>query len=345
MTFACQYGIIRVYLSRGGKEMFNGERKLRFISEKIKNEARKESSMQTFLALSSFEDKYGKDVCEFSKEEVNESFGEILGFRASSKRSRLSIVKSYLEWCEKQGYVVTSKQFIDKDSFSNDKFRRQSVANPSHLHRYMNMIYEKESENTVDNTHRCMLWMAYAGIGESDAYNVSVDDVNMDELIIRVGNDEYPIYREAIPAFRACVNNTEFVYKHPKYAADVVVYRTRINGNRLIRGFSTTSITTLRVDLTKRQKVKKYASESDLNDPLMDLSISYYRVWLSGLFYRMYEAERSGIPVDFMPAAAEFMRGKEYKLDKSRNLISAKQRQVAKDYLRDYNIWKEVYSI
>ena len=76
-----------------------------------------------------------------------------------------------------------------------------------------------------------------------------------------------------------------------------------------------------------------------------DLKLSYFRVWISGLFYRMYERERAGMPVDFSAAAAQFMEGKTYKLDRGRNTPEAKKRQLTRDYLEDYERWKLAFAI
>ena len=70
------------------------------------------------------------------------------------------------------------------------------------------------------------------------------------------------------------------------------------------------------------------------------MQLSYYRVWLSGRFYRLYETELAGGAVDFTELAAEHMEGKTYKLGSGRNTPMAKQRKLAAEYAIDYNRWK-----
>ena len=45
-----------------------------------------------------------------------------------------------------------------------------------------------------------------------------------------------------------------------------------------------------------------------------DMQLSFYRVRMSGLFYRIYEMERAGIAPNFSDAALRVMDGKTYSL-------------------------------
>ena len=74
------------------------------------------------------------------------------------------------------------------------------------------------------------------------------------------------------------------------------------------------------------------------------MKLSYSRIWISGLFYRMYERERAGLPVDFSEAASRFMEGRTYKLESGRNTLESYQRRVAREYLLDYEYWKSTFS-
>lgn len=269
-----------------------------------------------------------------------------MGFRTNSKKLRLTILKEYIRWCIKNQIEGACDELFLIEELGLDKLKRQMVANPQHLQRYLNCICDAESEETVGCIYRCFYWLAYGGMKEEDVLDVAASDVDLLDMVVRHGGNEYPIYREAIPAFKNCVNLTQFRYKHSNYSANKVVFKERASGDMLLRGISESkSIKAVRVEMSRRAKNPKFKSVSDEADISLDLKLSFYRVWLSGLFYRTYEAERAGMPADFMAAAEQFMEGKTYKLDSGRNLIGAKQRQLASDYLEDYNRWKEAYSI
>ena len=74
-----------------------------------------------------------------------------------------------------------------------------------------------------------------------------------------------------------------------------------------------------------------------------DLKLSYYRVWISGVFFRAFENEQMGIEPDFSTVVSQQVEGKTYKLDSGRNTQDAKKRQLVHDYLEDYQRWKLAY--
>ena len=172
---------------------------------------------------------------------------------------------------------------------------------------------------------------------EEAILRVKCSDVDFENMVIHLDGQEFEIYRQAIPAFKNAATLTEFVYKHPNYPPDKKVIRNRAPGNTLIRGIrSTTSALALRVELSRRSK--KF-----VEDGSTDKQLSHYRVWLSGLFYRMHQRELAGIPVDFSGEASKFMEGKTYKLDTGRNTPEAKKRAVVNDYVQDYERWKAAF--
>ena len=326
--------------------MYNAEIKTKFIEEFSASAERRHIAVLMFNAIEPYEIKWNADICTRSKEELQPVVSEIVGFRTSSRKLRLPILKEYIRWCIKNQIDGACDEIFLIEELSLDKLRRQMVANPQHLQRYLNCICDAESEETVDCIYRCFYWLAYGGMKEKDVLNVTAADVNLVDMVVKYNENEYPIYREAIPAFKNCVNLTRFRYKHPNYAPDKVVYKERTSGNILLRGIGESkSIKALRVEMSRRAKNSKFKSPSDECDKSLDLKLSFYRVQLSGLFYRTYEAERAGMPANFLAAAEQFMEEKNYKLDSGRNLIGAKQRQLARDYLKDYNRWKEAYSI
>ena len=326
--------------------MYNTEIKTRFITEFSTSTARRHAATVMFNTLEPYEKKWGDDFCTRSKEELQPVVSELVGFRTSSKKLRLTILKEYVRWCIKNQIDGACDELFSIEELGLEKLKRQMVANPQHLQRYLNCICDAESEETVGCIYRCFYWLAYGGMKEEDVLDVVESEVDLTDMVVRHNGNEYPIYREAIPAFKNCVNLREFRYKHANYAADKVVFKERASGDMLLRGISESkSIKAVRVEMSRRAKNPKFKSLEDESDKSLDLKLSFYRVWLSGLFYRTYEAERAGMPADFLAAAEEFMEGKTYKLDSGRNLIGAKQRQLANDYLEDYNRWKEAYSI
>lgn len=319
--------------------MYNEELKTRFIQEYTKSISRAEACVQAFNAMEPFEVQWDADFCTKSAAELEPVVEQLVGFRVRSRWLRIIIFQKYVKWCLAHKVKDACDGMLQVECAGLDKVRTQMVSNPTMLQAYLDVVCDPESEKTTDNIYRCFYWMAYSGMDEHDIMNVKCSDVDFDNMVIRYGGEEYEIHREAIPAFRNAATLTEFVYKHPNYPPDKKVIRNRALGDTLIRGIrSATSLAALRVELSRRSK--KF-----IEDGLTDKQLSYYRVYLSGLFYNMKKREEAGIPVDFTGVASRFMEGKTYKLDAGRNTPEAKKRAVVNDYLQDYERWKAAFNL
>lgn len=317
--------------------MYNEELKTKFVRGYTNSISTAEVCQTIFNAFEQYEVGWGADLCTRSTEELQPVIDSLVGFRARSKWMRLIILKDYVKWCIGMKVPGACDGMLKIETIGLEKVKHQTVASPLHLQRYLDSICEPESEETTDNIYRCFYWLAYGGVAEEDILSIKCSDVDLNNMVVRYNNTEVPIYREALPAFKNCVNLTQFVYKHPNY--DKLVYKDRADGDTLVRGIrSAPSIKAMRVELSRRSRAK-------MDEGKTDLKLSYFRVWISGLFYRMYERERAGMPVDFSASAAQFMEGKTYKLDRGRNTPEAKKRQLARDYLEDYERWKLAFAI
>lgn len=317
--------------------MYNEELKTKFVRGYTNSISTAEVCQTIFNAFEQYEVEWDADLCTRSAEELQPVVDNLVGFRARSKWMRLIILKDYVKWCIGMKVPGACDGMLKIETVGLEKVKHQTVASPLHLQRYLDSICEPESEETTDNIYRCFYWLAYGGVAEEDILSIKCSDVDLNNMVVRYNDTEVPIYREALPAFKNCVKLTQFVYKHPNY--DKLVYKDRADGDTLVRGIrSAPSIKAMRVELSRRSKAK-------MDEGKTDLKLSYFRVWISGLFYRMYERERAGMPVDFSAAAAQFMEGKTYKLDRGRNTPEAKKRQLTRDYLEDYERWKLAFAI
>lgn len=327
--------------------MYNEELKEKFIADFNTTTGRRTAARTLFKGLEKYEEEWGADFCTRSREEITPVVGQLVGFREGSQKTRLSILKAYVKWCIQNNVEGAHDELSGIEDFGLDKLKHQMVSSPQHLQRFLNSILEPEVEDTIDNVFRCYYWLAFSGVKEEDALKITSDNVDLTSMVVEYEGQLFPIYREAVPALKRCVEQESFRFKHPNYE----MQKPRLAGNQLLRGLynkktdgKTSDTIGLRVEMSKKQRKRKFRDKYD-EDTSLDLNLSYYRVGLSGLFYRTYEAERMGMPPDFMDAAERFMQGKTYKLDSGRNKIGARQRRIAGEYRADYNRWKEAYSI
>lgn len=314
--------------------MYNEALKNQFVTEYAKSISKSDVCISAFNAMAPYEEQWGADLCTKTQEELEPVVENLVGFRVQSKWLRLSIYRDYVKWCLANNVPGACDGMLKVEALGLSKVRTQMVANPLQLHRYLDLICESESEETTDLLYRCFYWLSFCGLEEEDIFKVKCSDVDFYDMVIRHDGYEYEIYRESIPTLKRLATLDEFVYKHPNYLPGKTVYRHRVPGDILIRGVRTVpSARSMRSELTKRSKLHFDAGHTDKQ-------LSHYRVWLSGLFYRMYERERAGMPVDFSAEASKYMEGRTYKFDSKRNTVDAKRRVIMGEFLQDYYRWK-----
>jgi len=74
-----------------------------------------------------------------------------------------------------------------------------------------------------------------------------------------------------------------------------------------------------------------------------DIELTYNKIRMSGMFYRAYEAERMGEPVNFDSFIAEQVinRKSEYHNNYTRGKVAG---YIKRDLLDDYACWKAVFT-
>lgn len=316
--------------------MYNEEQKTRFIRAYTNSINTANVAATVFNNLEEHEHKWGADMCTRRADELQPVIDDILGLRSKSRWMTLSILKEYVKWCLAMRVPDVCDGMLYIEIPGIDKVRRQMVASPLHLQRYLDQVFDSESEETIDNIYRCYYWMAYGGIREEDTLSISMSDVDMEQMLIHYHNTSVPIYREAIPAFKNALQLNSFVYLHPNYAKSI--RRDRVSGNELMRGVrATTKTMTIRSTFSSRSSDAIKAGKTEQQ-------LSFHRISLSGLFYRIYERERAGVPVDFSDAAVRFMEGKKYFFGGREKLVH-RQNKIERDYMEDYQRWKLAFSI
>lgn len=309
--------------------MYNEFLKNQYISERNYNSKQAE---RLFEATAKYEETTQTDLCALGKEEIQNVVDNVVGMRLRSIPVRLNILKDYAQWCIDHHIKGATDNVFKINQLGLGKIMQQTVGSPLHLERYLNCVFRPDSDETIDCVYKSYLWLAYSGMSEHDIMLVESNNVDFQNMIVRFGDDAYPIYKGAISPLKVCASSQTFAYiddtRYKRYQ--------RVNGDLLLRGYrSNPTYKTIRSELSRHAK-----SAVDSNKTKQ--SISYFRAWISGVFYRMYEGECAGIPVNFKYIADEYMRGKEYALKNDCDWTS-KRNQVAKEFLDDYERWKTVH--
>lgn len=320
--------------------MYNEDIKIAFIDSVTSSESVRSNLINMFNNIEKFEEACSSDICTMTFSEIEPILKQITGFRSSSSKLRIKALKDYTRWCVDrriEGAVDGMADFESQSLSGLEKFKTHTLSSPMHLQSYLNACLTDVDANTVDNTFRCFYWLAYGGMAEQDIFKTTIGDVDFRTMSIRYFASEIPIYREALSAFRYCVESDTFNYEHSTYTNKDHAVMPRITGNLLVRGCKAQpDMYSFRTTLSRRSK-------KALESGKTDLEMSYYRVWLSGLFYRMYELEQIGMEVDFRPIVTQYMEAKVPKEEFREEKTKKKILSLIRDYKKDYVRWKEVY--
>lgn len=312
--------------------MYNQNLKNQFIESYSTRDSVKKFCVTVFEAFEKYELEWGADLCTRTADELQPALSKMVGFRSRSKLMRIIILKDYVRWCIGMSVDGACDGMFNITNVGLDKVKIQTVANPQHLQQYLDAVCSPEDERTTDNIYRCYYWLAYAGMDEEDILKVQCKDVDFRNMVVNYPRKmtTVPLYPQSLKAFHNCVECDTFVFKHPNYTKPVD--RQRADGTTLVRGIrSESTLSSIRMALSRLSKQ---------NEDKTPLRLSYFRVWISGVFHRMYEREIAGEAPYFDDIVAEQMEGKTYKLDSGRNTMAAKHRQLVRDYEEDYQRWK-----
>lgn len=280
-----------------------------------------------FRRTEPYEEEAGKDLCELPTDVLQNIANNNFGMRTRSVDSTIAFLRSYVTWCKEQGHQTCDGVYGVKTQL-DEKMKRYMVASPKHLQSMLDKAFSPVENKTVDCIYRCYLWMAFSGIEEPETLEVKVNEVHFDSMLIEHGGKSFELYREAIPAFRMACEATEFEYRHPNYTQK----RNRFPGEYLMRG--------IRSEKLKSNTVKSIVQKAFKTG---GVELTYNKIRLSGVFYRAYEAERMGEPVNFDDLIAEHIikMGSTYHKNYTRGKVAS---LLKRDFFDDYACWKAAFT-
>lgn len=306
---------------------YNEEKKLVFLESLEKNRERSERLLQ-IVARS--EKKYGKDLSQFTEQEIEHLLANELGYKSQTVRPDVSIIRKYLKWCEANGETLCANSSAKFTIDTSARLREVMFSSPKHLQRVMDLAFHPIEDETFDCVYRCYLWLLYMTMPEADVPNVLTAEVDLDEMIVEHDGNSYEIYREAMPVFRKLVTLNELRHS-PRYDAAV-----RRESPYLLRTPRAEHPGALSLRNTAFLKMNSSGVKS-----------SYKKIRWSGIFYQLYEAERAdadfglkaGLNAWATRLAIEIRLEKDQPLDD----ISKSQQRIKSILKKDYLMWKKAF--
>lgn len=314
--------------------MFNQDRKEKFINECSKTKLARSLTFSLFNASEEYENKYNHDICDMTKEEMSDMVSSLKGLQGKTAVQKICILKEYEQWCIDEKLTpnrsVSVIDGITADDVGIANIKQQMVATPQELQKQLNIYFAPEDKNGVDNLYRAYFWLAFSGIAQEDVLKIKNSNIDIKNMCVNFGQEFYPIYKEEVDCLRNGVILREFNNMNPNYKD---ARQTRVVSEFLFRGtrgvFNTN---TLRMTVSRRIKI--------VNEKEKGVKLSYNRIWLSGVFYRMYEREQLGFPVNFKPLVEGIVATKEYDFTNTKSTNGSVIGKKEKEFKDTYYRWK-----
>lgn len=312
--------------------MYNEELKTRFIKSYTVSNSTRQLCESLFNALEKYENEWNADLCTKDAATLANVISDVAGLRKKTQTSILGFFKSYVKWCIDNNVDNACDGALQIKELSEEALKRKMVWSPRELQDYLNAVFESEYELTVDNTYRCFYWLAYSGLSEEDILSVECSDVDLVNMKIRWRGDIIPIYPESLPCFKNCVLLNNFVISR-NYITSV----PRVGGKILIRGIKGNLSVRVFRSLLSRKISEKYNKSTDVR-------LTYYRTWLSGLFYKLSMMEQSNILLTD-DAILNLVRKNQQLSSKIESTKDTNYKKFLNGIRRDYKNWKKASQI
>ena len=321
------------------KSLYNEQQKLNFINEATSMDNSARTMMSVFYASAPFEEKWGADICTRTEEELAPVLDVICGISSNSRYARLSVLRQYAKWAVMCGIPGAKNEVGNIDRVGVTRVSETSIRSPEHLQYCLDLFFSPESEETTEDTFRCFFWLAYGGMPEDVIHTVTAEDVDFENMLVRKGDFVAVLYRQALPAVRNCVRLKQMRYKNNAYVNVGSIYRDRIDDPSILRGVRGKSgVLNMRTQISRKLRV---VQEENGNIPESEC-LTYWRVWRSGVFYRIFEKEMAGMEPDFLAVARASDRGRRTMAGGTKTESKTMIRKIASDFENDYARWKNV---
>lgn len=286
--------------------------------------------------ISAAEDRFNKELYDWSPEEMSKFLTLNFYGQENPAYRAVSVIRQYNRFYKAKHKadgveLPDSKNYQGLGKGSEAEVWGTMYASPEHLSKVMDETFSPVDAMETDLCIRGYLWLAYAELDDEDAVAVRENDLDFEHSVIRFRGKEYQMYKPAIDTFRRLSTAREFNVRAQKDVRRV----NRAEGSWLLRG---RGVSSNKEDLTVAS-MRATLSRVNL---LKSRSFSYNNVRYSGMFYRLYQKEKSGgtvLPEDYIS------------FEDRRHLIQRNDKAAADNrayregrrMVNRYKIWKKAF--
>ena len=315
--------------------------KTKFFASLAQYEASYEYAAKRFFKmLRPYEEQLDTDVALMDVKTLQPICDKCFSSRRSTNAKYATILSGYARWCASEGFAVSDG--LRSVSFDNpEKMELRSVGSAEHLEKILDAYFDAPSLGTVDVVYRTFLWLAFAGVKENEAVAVRKKDVTLRSSEVRAGGASFRIPPQGARDLRQACTLDQFLFIHPNY----VTHKARFEGDLILRGV----VSGRKTEAVNLHSLTSATSDKFLKNTSKDpryagLALTFRRVYLSGVFCRALERERtSGESVSFYEDIFR-LSGEEARRKFETDPMTAQSvRQIHKMYIEDYKTWKSVF--
>lgn len=326
-------------------ELYNEPMKMEYITENYPNLKTAGRIYKIFERTADLERKLGKDIAQFSDQELSEAFTLVSAASQITNVKRSREIQSYFLWCSDHGVSnVSSIKELDVDTI--ERFRARMIHNPGHLARVLDTLFPAPETEHIYFICRAYYWLAFLGLYEDEAANLVTSQVNLDDRIIyrdEPFHNSIVIIPEAFRDIQSATTLEALLENRNCRGVHVQTLRPRAHGDNILRGKNRKNIADMQMAITNtcRKSTTVRADKLRMSGIYLDVDLTYSFVRKSGIFYRTWRRECSTGIVSFENVVADEFLRKTYTFSETHSKARI-HRELIKAYMTDYERWKKL---
>lgn len=299
------------------------------LNTTLKNDLKKDQeNWIVFLkAVSVAEEMYDVDIYNADYEITKAMLAMILTNSFAYKTKLFSNLHIYIGWCIVKQKSISQRNLLDTITLDDIDFSRSTVntmiKNEAELLNFLNISFNKESDDTIDNLYRIYSLLLFSGFKLKETLLIEKCEVDFENANIRSGNKE--------------INISQTTLKYIKNFMELEGYK---NGKNYRNKADTKYL--LDFSVSNRRNVASYcqAALSKANAEYKkitgeEIQLNATNILKSGIFSRIYENEKKLNSIDYSEFIVNFTSSKKVS-DKQKDFIS-------KGAKFEYKIWKKAF--
>lgn len=315
--------------------MLNEARKKNFLASFSTSKNTIANATRAFMLFDKKENETNCDFCEMPLSVIQPIIDDATTSRSSSVIAILSSLKSYVSWC-RDHHFPTSDAVFNVVINPSKKITNETVGDPAMLRAVLDTIFDDPKWKTTDIVYRAFFWFAYMGLYDTQAIDLNIDDVDLENMIVIYKKKKYDIPIQAKEDIYAAVESTYFVLYHEKQYYETECDRA---GGRAV----------LRTTRLRRPTLDNFRAAVSKKVKPSPFKLSYRKILLSGWYYRWYMAELNGENLEphIRSFAEQDYAYRETLLTNKKSFDPKTKKDkintLAKQLEKDYRFWKETY--